>query len=505
MTTTNSEELTACLLQATIQALRREVVPSLTNPSAMIHADLITRVLYMLYNRFSSRGADLERLLADDQALLNQISALLPGDGKAITSPKQGDHFSAVEKLERQVMETELNLAGKIPQLLELVKGTGSASQAAAASLRGIVEAQRTFLAAQDPDILKGSYVCYQGGRIEEERQVERPALFGAEINDATLTAHLQKQFPGSRVGKVSTMAGGFSKTTIFFTLVHASGEAEALVIRKDLPAELNSSVADEFPLLQKLYQAGFPVAEPRFLEADPKPFGGCFMASRRVSGTTDFARWASDAVAVDNFARQLAKVMVDLHALKLGTLGFADDIADKSAGDLMRVEIRRWKDVFTSTRMEAFPIEELSMAWLEANIPAALFSRPAVLVHGDIGFHNLMIDSGRVTALLDWEFSHPGDPVEDLVYTKPFIEKVMDWETFKSYYREYGGAECTPEEEFFYTVWSKARNQSASIRAGSVFAKSLKDNLAFASAGFILGRYLELEAGQMIVDALDA
>ena len=226
-------------------------------------------------------------------------------------------------------------------------------------------------------------------------------------------------------------------------------------------------------------------------------------MVSHRVSGSTDFSRWAGDKKAVDDFARQLAKLMADLHALKLEQLGYSAEIAGKSAGALMRDEIQRWYDIFTTSRPEVFPIQEIAMAWLTANIPQTLFSRAAHLVHGDIGFHNLMIDNGHVTALLDWEFTHPGDAIEDLIYTKPFIEKVMDWETFKSYYREYGGATCTEEEEFFYTVWAKTLNQATSIRAAATFNNVFPDNIKFATAGHILGRYLELEAGNMIVDSL--
>ncbi|MFD9500440.1 phosphotransferase family protein [Streptomyces sp. NPDC060035] len=39
------------------------------------------------------------------------------------------------------------------------------------------------------------------------------------------------------------------------------------------------------------------------------------------------------------------------------------------------------------------------------------------VLVHGDFGPHNLLLDplTFQVTAVVDWEFSHLGNPVEDL------------------------------------------------------------------------------------------
>jgi aminoglycoside phosphotransferase (APT) family kinase protein len=505
MTEKLSDNLTAIFLQAIIISLRENVMPFVSNPVARTNADQLTRTLYMLHSRFSRRGEDLQKLIAEDKALLKKIAALLPGATEGSPPVADNDYFSAIERLECERSHNEMQLISKLPQLLELAVGDGAKKRAAINNLRMLVDTQQIFLAAQDPDILKGSYVCYQGGKIDEERPYQRAALLGAEINEENLTQHLQRQFPGSRAEKLSVMAGGFSKTTIFFTLVKASGESESLVIRKDLPIFFNSSVAYEFPLLKQIHKTGFPVAEPLWLEEDAKPFGGRFMVSRRVGGSTDFGRWAGDKQAVDNFARQLAKAMVDLHSLSLEQLGYPVAEFTKSAGDLMREEIERWGKIFVDSRDEVHPLVELSLAWLKNNIPEKTFSRQASLVHGDIGFHNMMIDEGKVSALLDWEFSHLGDAIEDLIYTKPFIEKVMDWETFKSYYREYGGEACTAEEEFFYVIWSKTRSPTDCTRSMEIFTDSLPHDLKYAVSGTILGRYLELEAAQMIVDALAA
>lgn len=44
-----------------------------------------------------------------------------------------------------------------------------------------------------------------------------------------------------------------------------------------------------------------------------------------------------------------------------------------------------------------------------------------AVIVHGDFGPQNLLIDVARrkATALLDWEFAHRGSPIEDLAWAE--------------------------------------------------------------------------------------
>jgi thiamine kinase-like enzyme len=58
-------------------------------------------------------------------------------------------------------------------------------------------------------------------------------------------------------------------------------------------------------------------------------------------------------------------------------------------------------------------PLVHLALNWLEANVPTEP-DRP-VIVHGDAGPGNFLYDGDRVTALLDWELVHIGDPMADL------------------------------------------------------------------------------------------
>jgi tRNA A-37 threonylcarbamoyl transferase component Bud32 len=51
--------------------------------------------------------------------------------------------------------------------------------------------------------------------------------------------------------------------------------------------------------------------------------------------------------------------------------------------------------------------------------LPDGRHESDKVLVHGDFGPHNVLLDPAtyEVTAVVDWEFAHLGDPVEDLAW----------------------------------------------------------------------------------------
>ncbi|HKY92672.1 MAG TPA: phosphotransferase, partial [Nevskiaceae bacterium] len=87
---------------------------------------------------------------------------------------------------------------------------------------------------------------------------------------------------------------------------------------------------------------------------------------------------------------------------------------------------------------------------------------RPHRLVHGDIGFHNLMRRDGRLAAILDWELTHLGDPAEDLAYPRiPMIEALTTWERFTEAYLAAGGPPeaCDARALAWYGVWAYTRN----------------------------------------------
>ena len=63
---------------------------------------------------------------------------------------------------------------------------------------------------------------------------------------------------------------------------------------------------------------------------------------------------------------------------------------------------------------MRPYPLADYGIRWLKAHQPEA----PCVtIVHGDYRTGNFLEVGGRITAILDWELVHLGDPHEDLAW----------------------------------------------------------------------------------------
>ena len=68
----------------------------------------------------------------------------------------------------------------------------------------------------------------------------------------------------------------------------------------------------------------------------------------------------------------------------------------------------RHWLDALD----DAYPALEWGLRWCELHAPAAF---DVTLIHRDYRTGNYLVDDGRLTGVLDWEFAGWGDPREDL------------------------------------------------------------------------------------------
>lgn len=158
-----------------------------------------------------------------------------------------------------------------------------------------------------------------------------------------------------------------------------------------------------------------FPVAEPLWLDLDGSFLGRPGYVVRRVAGDTP-TPWTVKDYFVDDRQRhgvgvQFAHLAADIHATT--AVDLPPGFAGTSTADPIEAVIDRWAEQYERNKIESFPAGDYLFGWLRRY--RHLASDRVGLVHGDFRVGNFLVEGGRITAMIDWETAHVGDPVEDL------------------------------------------------------------------------------------------
>jgi len=222
---------------------------------------------------------------------------------------------------------------------------------------------------------------------------------------------------PGARVTGLRPLAGGASRESWAFDLVRADGRTQRLVLRRD-PAgrTLQGSRREEFLILRAAGAAGVPVPAVHWCEEDASILGSPFFVMDFVPGETLARRLLRDAEYAPARAalpEQLAAALVRIHGMDVGDPALAFLAAPADGISPAAAELARWVDIYRVATPDPHPAIELALRWLAARVPAAPPARR--LVHGDFRIGNVIFGPEGLRAVLDWELTRIGDPMEDL------------------------------------------------------------------------------------------
>ena len=250
--------------------------------------------------------------------------------------------------------------------------------------------------------------------------------------------------YADARVVAYRPLAGGFSKQTILFDLETAQHGKESFALRGDGPVKVlglrGQTISREYHLLRYAHAGGVLCAEPMWLnDAAARPY----FISRQIPGRNIGDGLLAKDDVPDSVAKSLAEVMAKIHNLKIDQSH--PDIQKShlaAAGPLTQHDaqkrfIEEWTAVWFKNGRKS-PIAVNAIRWVLDNVPRE--STPATLVHCDCGFNNLLVDDGKVSAILDWEISHMGDPAEDLGWLMYQIKNPETQQRLLQYYRDAGG-----------------------------------------------------------------
>jgi aminoglycoside phosphotransferase (APT) family kinase protein len=219
---------------------------------------------------------------------------------------------------------------------------------------------------------------------------------------DERLRAWIERE-TRERVESATRIGAGASRAT--WSVKLASRELVLRVDTGDGPvAGTELSLAREAVVYRAL--RGTRVRIPALVAAEPSA-----LLVEHARGSPDLEALAPaerSAILLD-----YVDALAELHALDPEPLDLPGYRRPRDARDHARAELDLWRGILDARVKRPAPLARFAFAWLERAAPARV--ERSALCHGDVGPGNFLHESGRVTALLDWEFAHVGDPMDDL------------------------------------------------------------------------------------------
>lgn len=228
----------------------------------------------------------------------------------------------------------------------------------------------------------------------------------------------LRREIDGcERLASIERLSGGASQETYRLRIETEAGERQLALRRSQggLAEEARAversapGLRIEAKLMQVARRNGIPEPEV-FYVLEPGDELGAGFIMEWLDGIALGARIVRSpdlAEVRPKLARQCGEILGRLHTIELEAHGLDRDLASLSAADFIEQTRGRYEALDTPQ-----PMIDFTARWLMENLPA---SPDRTLVHNDFRNGNLMVDQTGVSAVLDWEIAHIGDPMRDL------------------------------------------------------------------------------------------
>ncbi|MEJ2409413.1 MAG: phosphotransferase family protein [Novosphingobium sp.] len=302
--------------------------------------------------------------------------------------------------------------------------------------------------------------------------QADVPAAQRADVlklDAATVQAYLRARVPGSAdavVEETRRLAGGYGRATVLVRMATPVFGVRGFVIRAEHPASILNipgiDIVTEHEIIQMAYAAGVGAPEPYWLESGDNPIGGRFILLELRPGENYGTAFGATRDISPRLRSNIAKGLAAVHAIPVGEypaqvknsqLSQWEGLSGVKDAALLWLQIwRRFHDEL------AVPSPTIARAfdWLERNCPDR--AGGAALLHSDFGLGNLLIADDEITAVLDWEASHMGDPAEEVAWVAYNLRDYVQEGDFVSEYTQITGREIDEFSLRFYDVFSAVK-----------------------------------------------
>ena len=130
------------------------------------------------------------------------------------------------------------------------------------------------------------------------------------------------------------------------------------------------------------------------------------------ATGSPDLAELSEEAI--ESVMNSYIDGLADLHLVEVDDRFAALD-PPSGPEDAAAANVNLWAGILSSRVRRASPLATYVTRWLLERAPRD--AEQLTVCHGDIGPGNFMHNGEHLTAMLDWEFVHVGDPMDDLAW----------------------------------------------------------------------------------------
>ncbi len=153
------------------------------------------------------------------------------------------------------------------------------------------------------------------------------------------------------------------------------------------------------------------------------------------------------------------------------------------------RAQVDHWAARTANWAQRRYPAMAWAERWLRQNAPPA----PRIgIVHGDYRIGNFLAQDNRITAILDWEMVHPGDPHEDIGWaclpmfnggSRDLFGLMPRAEVYAAY-EAVCGMKVLPASVHYYEVFSLYKGVAINIGAARCSEDGRHHDLRMAAMG---------------------
>ena len=244
---------------------------------------------------------------------------------------------------------------------------------------------------------------------------------------------------------RAERLAGGGSRHTILVDAQRPDGSALPLVLRLEgggSHSGTSFSLEREFHVYRAL--EGRQVPAPRAYGLAPD---GSALLLERIEGTADFHQMAPDEQA--SVAARFMEALGRLHAIDARDLDLPGFERPTTAPEHATVDLDRWEELARQSCWDE-PLVRYAFSRLRAGAPGEV--QRTVLVQGDTGPGNFMALPERITGLIDWEFSHIGDPMDDFGWLQMRARETLPlFQAAFATYEQISGLKVEPTSASYY------------------------------------------------------